>query len=136
MGDTLEVGSVKAERAKAWAAANPERRRGHKRKWNAANKAYYAERNAAIGAGERTAARRKRKFGTDGSDLLEEQGGACAICKTDLRELPPLAVHLDHCHVSGKARGMLCQKCNQGLGLFRDNVAFLEAAATYLKERN
>jgi len=58
--------------------------------------------------------------------MLEAQGGMCAIC-----EVEP-AVHVDHDHVSGRVRGMLCFNCNGGLGNFRDDPLFLYAAAEYV----
>jgi hypothetical protein len=64
-------------------------------------------------------------------EMLVEQNGKCAICKkppTDRR----LAV--DHCHTTGKVRGLLCMKCNTGLGHFEDNLKFLEEAQEYLRK--
>jgi|ERR1039457_468316 hypothetical protein len=52
----------------------------------------------------------------------------CNICGEHNR------MHLDHCHKTGKIRRILCQKCNQGLGLFRDSPELLEKAAIYLRE--
>ena len=65
------------------------------------------------------------------SAMLERQGGVCAICK----EKPKgsrLAV--DHIHGTDKVRGLLCNLCNQGLGLFRDDPDRLLAAMEYLKK--
>jgi hypothetical protein len=42
-------------------------------------------------------------------------------------------MHLDHDHESGTIRAALCQRCNQGLGLFREDPALLKAAASYLR---
>jgi hypothetical protein len=42
-------------------------------------------------------------------------------------------VHVDHCHISGKVRGVLCQNCNLGLGHFHDTPEKLERAAAYLR---
>jgi hypothetical protein len=59
------------------------------------------------------------------ADLKAAQGGRCAICGDP-------AQHLDHDHGTGATRQMLCQRCNQGLGLFRDDPALLHAAALYV----
>jgi hypothetical protein len=61
--------------------------------------------------------------------LLAEQGGCCAICG-DPPGKRPLAV--DHDHETGDVRGLLCLPCNTGLGLFRDDLERLAAAAAYL----
>lgn len=59
--------------------------------------------------------------------MLKEQGGGCGICGIKGWELC-----VDHSHVTNKVRGLLCHKCNQGLGLFNDNEMLLKAAAGYL----
>jgi hypothetical protein len=77
----------------------------------------------------------KRDFGISEKEydaLLESQGGRCKICKTPRTELNrPL--YIDHCHNSNKIRGLLCHKCNTGLGLFNENVDILSSAMEYLK---
>jgi len=60
--------------------------------------------------------------------MLEAQQGRCAIC-----ERPMDQPHVDHCHDTGKVRGLLCSSCNNGLGRFADDPARLRAAATYLE---
>lgn len=52
---------------------------------------------------------------------------ACEICGSDA------ALAIDHCHSSRKIRGMLCQQCNVGIGMFRDDEALLRRAIQYLK---
>lgn len=64
------------------------------------------------------------------SKYTEEQGDICSICKKPADALKALA--LDHCHETGKIRGLLCTKCNMGLGLFDDDVTKLKAAIEYL----
>lgn len=63
--------------------------------------------------------------------LLKTQE-SCSICQTPFSETKKGPV-VDHSHVSGKFRGIICSNCNLGLGCFRDNPNFLEAAITYLK---
>ena len=60
--------------------------------------------------------------------LLEMQEGRCAICEDVLDE-----PNTDHSHKTGEVRGLLCQRCNCGLGLFRDDPEIVEAAAKYLR---
>ena len=68
--------------------------------------------------------------------ILAAQGGNCAICHrpgggSKRERWQPLV--FDHSHVTGKFRGLLCAKCNLGLGNFDDRHDFLEAAAAYLR---
>lgn len=62
--------------------------------------------------------------------LSEAQGHVCKICGEP--EAPHLFV--DHDHVTGEVRGLLCNKCNAGLGMFRDCPEHLENAAEYLRK--
>lgn len=64
--------------------------------------------------------------------MLDGQSGVCKICGNPPKEGKSLAV--DHCHKTGKIRGLLCTSCNKGLGLFCDNPTFLRSAAEYLEE--
>jgi hypothetical protein len=61
--------------------------------------------------------------------LASIQQERCAICKRP-RMVKRLAQ--DHCHTSGKTRGLLCDACNTGLGMFEDDIARLAAAIAYL----
>ncbi len=83
----------------------------------------------------------KRNFGLtklDYDNLLNKQKGVCAICnqketsKHQKGKLRKLSV--DHCHITGKVRGLLCTKCNMSLGGFRDNIAILKIAVSYLED--
>lgn len=60
--------------------------------------------------------------------LESAQGSACAICR---KEHPKL--HVDHCHDTGKVRGLLCPGCNVGLARFDDSIEGLQRAIDYLR---
>ena len=62
--------------------------------------------------------------------MLAAQGGGCAVCKEPRAD--GRSMNVDHDHKSGIVRGLLCFRCNRGIGLFRDDPARLTAAATYL----
>ena len=73
------------------------------------------------------------KYGITAEDysyMLEQQQGGCAICFQSNPSGRRLAV--DHNHDTGEVRGLLCGRCNVGLGNFGDNVDNLEAAIDYL----
>lgn len=65
-------------------------------------------------------------------EMLAAQNRTCKICGGDNGPAKRLAV--DHCHTTGKVRGLLCDRCNHGLGHFRDNPGTLSAAIAYLFE--
>ena len=67
--------------------------------------------------------------------MFTSQKGKCKLCNKDLSLLnnnPERAV-VDHCHTTGKVRGILCNECNRGLGYFRDNSEALFRASIYIK---
>lgn len=66
--------------------------------------------------------------------MLIEQEERCAICRGTNRDDRPLFV--DHCHTTGKVRGLLCNDCNVMLGRAQDNEIILMRAIDYLKEHN
>ena len=61
----------------------------------------------------------------------------CAICgKKETRKSRYGGIcklHIDHDHKTKKIRGLLCHKCNNGLGNFRDNIENLDRAKKYLE---
>lgn len=65
--------------------------------------------------------------------LIAKQGRACAICTTAFTS--KLRPCVDHCHTTGAVRGLLCKKCNWGLGSYDDNPERLRTAAEYLEAR-
>jgi hypothetical protein len=59
--------------------------------------------------------------------MVEQQSGLCALCRIRPAE------HVDHDHMTGRVRGVLCFNCNGGLGQFKDSIASLRAAIDYLE---
>lgn len=75
---------------------------------------------------------RLRKYGLTVEQyqaLLKDQVGLCRLCHTPFGA----RIHIDHDHVTGRVRGLLCHPCNVGLGHFKDNPNLLRAAASYLE---
>lgn len=76
--------------------------------------------------------RRKREYGLSDEDMeikLESQNYKCVICSEKI----DWNCHVDHDHVSGNVRGLLCPSCNLGLGMFKDNLDSLNNAILYLR---
>jgi hypothetical protein len=62
---------------------------------------------------------------------LAAQGGRCAICGTDTPGTVQRFFAMDHDHETGEMRGLLCYRCNIGIGNLADDPDRLEAAARY-----
>jgi hypothetical protein len=70
--------------------------------------------------------------------LLENQNQSCAICKThddymDRKKGIKRSLAVDHDHLTGKVRGLLCHRCNTAIGLFNDTFTTVESALKYLR---
>jgi hypothetical protein len=91
------------------------------------------------GATLRTSHRAKERFFglPDGAyeAMLEAQAGCCAICGKSAED-QKRRLSIDHCHVTGEVRGLLCTPCNTGLGSFGDSVDRLGRAVAYLREHD
>lgn len=116
-----------AAKSKAWREKNPERAKENRRRNYLENKEralkYSTEYN------------RRRKIGISPEEydkLLEKQNGVCAICNLECTR----ALAADHCHITKKIRGLLCNNCNRGLGHFKDNPTILRRAIVYLNIAN
>jgi hypothetical protein len=112
-----------SEAARKRRAENPEKKQ-------AANQKYRGS-NPDAGRGSHL----KRHYGISLEDydrMLKEQGGVCKICREECKTGRRLAV--DHCHETGKVRGLLCYNCNRGLGHYQDSIELLQNATEYLKE--
>lgn len=64
---------------------------------------------------------------------LSAQNNRCAICDKH-RSAFKQTLAVDHCHKTGKVRGILCSNCNLGIGNMKDNIEFLKKAIGYLTE--
>ena len=129
-----------AEGQKARYRANKETILAKKRAYNEAHKEeIQAQRKARreadrgkFNARDRTGVIR-RKYGLTPDEvaaMLEGQKGRCWICRQPFGSKSP---HIDHCHATGKVRGLLCRECNLGLAHFADDSKSLMRAARYLK---
>lgn len=65
--------------------------------------------------------------------LLVQQNNSCAICSKPSKLLDR-RLDVDHCHTSGKVRGLLCSNCNNLLGRAKDNIGILNKAIVYLRK--
>lgn len=77
-----------------------------------------------------------KKYGLtpkDYANMLESQKGKCACCGADSSEFKR-GLHVDHDHVTGQVRALLCTRCNPGIGYFNDSIEKLEMAIKYLKK--
>lgn len=129
------------ERHQQWKAANPERFKESRKKSVSANRDARNQKQRERYRTDEEYRKRKRirnrnsslkRFGltpNDYQDVLDEQGGGCAICGKTAR-VTTLAV--DHDHKTGQVRGILCRRCNSALGLFNDDPEMLKEAARYL----
>jgi hypothetical protein len=107
-----------SELARKWFADNKERARENKHRWTLEN-----------------------TYGITSEEyqrLLAEQRGVCAICHQDEpnehgRTGTKFRLAVDHCHDTGRVRGLLCQKCNRAIGLLNDDADLLRKAIGYLE---
>jgi hypothetical protein len=116
------------EQAAQWAKDNPEKNKASKQKYEKANKEKIAKYQRAW--------RLKTTYGITSDDferLSGEQYGLCAICMNPPTER---GLCVDHCHDTGEVRGLLCDSCNLGIGLLKDDAVLCENAMTYLERTN
>ena len=64
-------------------------------------------------------------------NMWNDQHGLCAICNEPLSK-----PHIDHCHDLLHVRGLLCSRCNTGLGFFKDSPVLFRRAVTYVEKNN
>ena len=67
--------------------------------------------------------------------MREAENYSCMICGITEEELGR-SLDVDHCHSSGKVRGLLCRNCNSGIGMLKDDVEIIKSAMKYLEKYN
>lgn len=80
-----------------------------------------------------------RTYGIQPEDyekMLLEQNGVCACCGEVETSKSRKHLSIDHCHITGKVRALLCNRCNRGIGAFSDNIDNLRNAVLYLEKYN
>jgi len=116
--------------AKAYREANREKRRVYIRHRYATDPEFRAKKRESDR--KREHARTCRRHGITVAEfdaMFAHQHGACGICERPFQGTP----HIDHDHTTRRVRGLLCNKCNLGLGYYNDDPAFLRNAARYLE---
>jgi hypothetical protein len=112
----------------------PSRRPEYRRAYH--QRKYRADRDYRSEVQLRELRRRRRALGMP---ERPEQGSECEICgRTEngtTKTGSQRRMHLDHDHATGEFRGWLCNACNTGIGMFRDNPDLLRAAIGYLRKR-
>jgi hypothetical protein len=119
------------EESRAYYQANKGKINARER-YRYATNAEFHERRLEQSRRSRRRLRLKNHFGISLEEydaLLAKQNGACAICKKKSAR----SLCVDHCHATGLIRGLLCNKCNRGMGFFEDDAARIRAAIAYLK---
>jgi hypothetical protein len=68
--------------------------------------------------------------------LFEAQNGVCSVCKKVQDSKKTKRLFIDHNHITGKVRGLICNKCNVALGMVGDSVERLEMLISYLRNHS
>jgi AraC-like DNA-binding protein len=108
-------------RVKAWQQANPERLKA----WREKNRDRRLEQLREIHL--------RNKFGLTPDEydrIFKAQAGLCALCKSP--PTPGISLHVDHDHGTGEIRGLLCVRCNNAIGLLREDPDLMRRAARYV----
>ena len=112
---------------KEYRKKNLEKLNINNKKWREANK----EQDAVV----MLKARLKRKYNLSIEEyetLIESQNNSCKVCGTHAKNNIKGKLYIDHCHTTGKVRGLLCMKCNSALGLLNDDKTLVQKLIDYL----
>lgn len=113
----------KIAKQKEWVKANPDKVKAIHKRYRDAHKEQNKFRDL------------KRRYGISKDEyetLFEKQGGVCAICRHPQTGRKKL-LDVDHDHVTGKVRGLLCNPHNRALGIFNDDLRLMATAMQYLE---
>jgi hypothetical protein len=122
-------------RTKAWRKAHPEHKARRRAHWNANRERLNALQRMRWNPEKQRSYRLKKFYGLTTAEfesMRAAQNGACAICNERFTRDP----HIDHNHATGAVRELLCNNCNTGIGLFKENPERMEAAIVYLRKHN
>lgn len=123
-------------RAKARYAEKSDEIKAYVKRWQQENAEYvnaYRRKRNATRRKEIREGHLRRTFGItldDYDEMLDAQGGACAICRRPPAEGKSL--HVDHDHATGVVRGLLCFTCNGALGMLSENEDTIACALAYV----
>ena len=134
------------EYMRAWRARNKEKNAEYQKEYNkeyrkknveklSANNKKWREENKEQDALVMLKARLKRKYNLSIDEyktLIESQNNSCKVCGTHAKNNLKGKLYIDHCHTTGKVRGLLCMKCNSALGLLNDDKALIQNLLDYL----
>lgn len=128
-------------KATKWNKVNKEAHANHELKYRTLNpkqmkenkQKYVKENPASI---KNSALKYTYGIGLEEFNLLKsQQNNCCAICATNEKDLD-VKLCVDHCHKTGKIRGILCTRCNLALGFIKEDIEALQKAINYLKDSN
>lgn len=126
IGTYCLVCSADVVRARRQTEEGAQAHRDSSKRWREANNERHKDNNARWQYGV--------EHGTYDT-MFTAQNGQCAICKTTEPGLGTKRFAIDHCHTSGRVRGLLCHRCNQGLGYFKDDAERIHRAIQYLSAK-
>ena len=128
---------------------NISKKAAYRKKWRDANKEHikeydrlYREKNKEVlNSKRREANSYSRKVNLlkynltekDYENMLKNQNESCLGCNIHYTKTSKQRLHVDHCHVTGKVRGLLCHNCNTALGLIKENLVTLNNLIFYIK---
>jgi len=139
------------EIAKRYRVNNPDKAAESQKKWKSENKEHLDLYHKEYFSKEEKRDKRRIRNYINGlknygltleeyESLVKEQNNQCKICSFKFKSFrecnkPQLIPQIDHCHTTGKVRGLLCTLCNISLGGFKDNINTLQNAIKYLTQQ-